>query len=338
MLQASITAIEYHLPRHILTNKELADTFPDWSMNKIEKKTGIVERHIADPDDYASNLAVEAGRKLFSGGACRPENIDFLLLCTQTPDYLVPSTACLVQNQLGIPRTAGALDFNLGCTGFIYGLSLAKGLVETGQAKNLLLITTDTYSKLIHPEDRNVRTLFGDGAAATLIQGRAPSATEPLPWTGPFIFGTDGSGGKNLMARRGGMRGLSPLQSSGDEPNPSGHLYMNGPEVFKFTLQVVPECIQQLLTRASISQQDVDLFVFHQANQFMLDHLREKMNIEDSKFPIALRNCGNTVSSTIPIALKDSQDRKILEAGQKVMLVGFGVGYSWGACLIRWGR
>jgi 3-oxoacyl-[acyl-carrier-protein] synthase-3 len=334
---AAIRAIEYHLPEKVLTNQHLAEAFPDWTVDKIASKIGIAERRLAAPDECSSDLAVAAAQKLFASGACRPEEIDYLLLCTQSPDYLLPTTACILQDRLGLPTTAGALDFNLGCSGFVYGLSLAKGLIETGQAGNVLLLTAETYSKFLHPEDRSVRPLFGDAAAATLVRGLSTPPAGELPWIGPFVFGTDGKGMKNLIVPKGGMRG--PAQSGVDAQPRARHpdnLYMNGPEIFTFTLQAVPPAVHQLLQRAGRSMDDIDLFVFHQANRYMLEHLRDKLHIPADKFVLALSHCGNTVSSTIPIALKEAGDRGLLAPGRLLMLVGFGVGYSWGATLVRW--
>jgi 3-oxoacyl-[acyl-carrier-protein] synthase-3 len=327
---AAIRAIDYHLPEHTLTNEELAQAFPDWTLDKITAKTGIVQRHLAAPEECASDLAVAAAQKLFDSGICRAKDIDFLLFCTQSPDYFLPTTACILQDRLGLPTTAGALDFNLGCSGFIYGLSLAKGLIETGQATRVLLLTAETYSKVLHPLDRSVRALFGDGAAATLIEQVGEAPPGDLPWIGPFVFGTDGKGKDNFILPSGGMRRLAALRS----PSPD-HLVMNGPEIFTFTLRAVPQAVHALLARTGRTVDDVDLFVFHQANRYMLDHLRTKLKIPPEKFVFALTHCGNTVSSTIPIALKEAIDDGVLAPGRLVMLVGFGVGYSWGATLIR---
>ncbi len=202
-MKAFIRAIEYSLPDTVLTNEQLSLEFPGWSVEKIEEKTGISERRIAGPGEFASDLGVSAVQRLFASGACQPSDVDFLLYCTQSPDYYLPTTACLMQERLAIPTTAGALDFNLGCSGYIYGLGLAKGLVETGQARNVLLVTAETYSKFIYPQDRSVRTLFGDGAAATLIQG----AESPVDCIGPFVYGTDGRGADNLISA---FRRLAP--------------------------------------------------------------------------------------------------------------------------------
>ena len=336
-MKAVIRAIEYFLPNMVLTNTQLAVDFPEWEADKIEEKLGIAERHIAAADQCSSDLGIAAARQLFNQGVCQPAEIDFLLLCTQSPDYFLPTTACIMQDNLGIPKTAGALDFNLGCSGFIYGLGLAKGLIETGQARTVLLITAETYSKFMHPHDKSVRTLFGDAAAAILIQGI--DVDEPA--IGPIVYGTDGSGAKNLIVPVGGMRQRAPTQQSltedenGNFRSPDD-LYMNGPEIFTFTLRSVPRAVKDLLVKAELTMEEVDLFIFHQANQFMLEHLRKKLRIPEEKFYIAMRHSGNTVSATIPIALKHAMRDGRLKAGQRVMLVGFGVGYSWGACMIRW--
>jgi 3-oxoacyl-[acyl-carrier-protein] synthase-3 len=326
---AAVRAIEYHLPEAILTNDELARVIPDWTPEKIAAKVGIVERRIAAPGECASDLAVAAAQKLFASGACRPEEVDYLLFCTQSPDYFLPTTACILQDRLGLPTSAGALDFNLGCSGFVYGLSLARGLVETGQATNVLLLTADTYSKFLHEQDRGVRPLFGDAAAATLIQGRSYAPAGHLPWIGPFVFGTDGQGAPNLIVTAGGMRTPTP------GPRAPAHLTMNGPAIFTFALKAVPRAVRALLERAEVTLDDVDLFVFHQANAYMLEHLRARLEIPAEKFVVAMSHVGNTVSSTIPIALKEAMTRDLLPPDRLVLLVGFGVGYSWSATLIR---
>jgi 3-oxoacyl-[acyl-carrier-protein] synthase-3 len=247
-----------------------------------------------------------------------------------------------MQDRLGIPVTAGALDFNLGCSGFVFGLGLAKGLIESGQAKNVLFITAETYSKFMHPDDKSVRTLFGDAAAATLVLGRDHDVSSPSPWIGPFVYGTDGRGAQNLVVPAGGMRRPHSQQTALVTEDDHGNhrsaddLYMNGPEIFTFTLRVVPDTVRRLLTLAGKGLEEIDLFVFHQANQFMLDHLRKKLKIPQERFYIAMRHCGNTVSCTIPIALKHAWEAGKIQPGHLIMLVGFGVGYSWGATLIRW--
>jgi 3-oxoacyl-[acyl-carrier-protein] synthase III len=344
-MPAIIRAIEYYLPDHILANSQLEEDFPEWSAGKIAEKTGIFERRIAADHECSSDLGVAAAQKLFDSGVCQPSDIGYLLFCTQSPDYFLPTTACILQDRLGLNKGVGALDFNLGCSGFVYGLGIAKGLIETGQTDNVLLITAETYSKFIHNGDKSTRTLFGDAAAATLVQHVGVSETtacESCMGIGPFVYGSDGSGANNLIVPTGGMRNRYPKGEGEAVEDEFGNLrtienlYMNGPEIFAFTLRVVPKSVKQLLSRAGITLDDIDLFVFHQANQYMLDHLCKKIKIPKEKFYIGLRDCGNTVSSTIPIGLKNALNDGILQPGQLVMLVGFGVGYSWGATLIRW--
>ena len=334
-MKAIIKAIEYYVPEGVLTNEQLAAEFPEWTPDRIEKKLGIVTRHIAGPDECASDLGVGAAKQLFASGACAPGDVDYLLFCTQSPDFFLPTTACLMQDRLGIPKTAGALDFNLGCSAFVYGLGLAKGLVETGQARNVLLVTAETYSKHMHPKDKGVRTLFGDGAAAALVS-EAPGADAP-GGLGPFVYGTDGSGGGALCVRSGAMRSHDgPDHVTAGHPFPDSALYMDGGAIFNFTLKVVPESLGALLTRTGLGLNDVDLFVFHQANVYMLDFLQKKCAIPNEKFYLCMKPFGNTVSSTIPIALCHAWREGRIRPGSKVVIVGFGVGLSWASALIEW--
>lgn len=336
--RAAIRGIASHLPEHCLTSSDLAAEFPDWPVAKIEAKTGIAVRHIAAPGECASDLAVSAARKLFAQGVCAPADIDYILLCTQSPDYFLPTTACLIQDRLHIPCTAGALDFNLGCSGYVYGLGLAQGLIETGQASHVLFLTAETYSKFLHPQDKSVRTIFGDGATATLIA----AVPDERPFLGPYVLGSDGRGAPNLIVPTGGMRcprtAESAIPHADDDGNirSGDNLFMAGAEIFNFTLSVVSKTVNELLQRAGKKLDDIDLFVFHQANQYMLDHLRKRLKIPRERFYVAMRDCGNTVSSTIPLALERAHGEGLLRPGNLVMLVGFGVGYSWGAALVRW--
>ncbi len=325
-----IRNIEFYLPENTLTTKSLSIIFPMWRCEAIESKTGIGNRHIASENECASDLAVNAALRLFSSGACLPSDIDFILLCTQSPDFILPTTACLVQHRLHIPKTAGALDLGLGCSGFVYGLGLAEGLITSGQARSILLITSDTYSKYLHRADKSTRALFGDGAAATWIvaQDRSDSAL------GPFIYGTDGGGAMNLIVPDSGTRrGLLVPQHI---PTTPGCLYMDGNAIFQFAIQTVPDLVGSLLKRAQMTIEEIDLFVFHQANAFILEELRLQLKIPKDKMQISLLDCANTVSSTIPIALKYAGLEGKLSNGCLIMVVGFGVGYSWAATLIRW--
>jgi 3-oxoacyl-[acyl-carrier-protein] synthase-3 len=336
---AAISAVEYYLPQNVLSNAQLSSEFPEWSVEKIDAKTGIRQRHIAAENECSSDLAVEAAKKLFRTGACEPEQIDYVLFCTQSPDYFLPTSACLIQTRLGIPQSAGALDYNLGCSGFVVGLGLAKGLIETGQATNVLLLTGETYSKFIHARDRSARTIFGDAAAATLVSAVETGLDQLI---GPFIYGTDGAGAEHLIVPAGGMRHPRTPETAMEFEDQSGnvrsrdHLSMSGAEIFNFTLRTIPKCVNDLLERAHLPLEAVDLFVFHQANEYMLEHLRKRLKIPPEKFLVAMGHCGNTVSSTIPIALREAREDGLLKSGHLVILVGFGVGYSWAATLLRW--
>lgn len=323
-MRVGITGIAYHLPDAVLDNDALARLAPKFQPDKVRDKTGIDRRHIAAPGECASDLAAAAARRLFDETGRAPRDVDYLIFCTQAPDYFLPSTACLLQQRLGLPSSAGALDINLGCSGFVYGLGLAGGLIASGQARQVLLLTADTYSKFMGAGDVGTRSIFGDGAAATVIEEVPGAAGGEL---GPFVYGTDGCGAEHLIVRGGALR----------EPGgAAGPLHMNGPEVFNFTLAAVPSAVRQLLDRAGLAQGDIDLFVFHQANATMLEALRRKLEIEPARFYVALDETGNTVSSTIPIALRRAQRDGRLKPGMRLMLVGFGVGYSWGATILRW--
>ncbi len=339
MPRAQISAIAYHLPEQILGNEELAALYSGWTAQSIEEKLGVRTRHVAARGETSSDLAVKAAAKLFERGPWGPEEVDFLLFCTQEPDHLLPTSACLIQDRLGIPQRAGSLDFNLGCSGFVYGLAMARGLIETGLAGKVLLLTANTYSKLIHPLDRATRPLFGDGAAATLIR-RVDTADSAGPLIGPFVFGTDGSGGDLLIVPAGGQRLPRSAETAVEQTDSKGgvrskdHIYMHGPGIFSFAVEVVPPLVDRLLKKADLQREDIDLFVFHQANKFMLETLRKQCELDPERFVVDIVDRGNTVASTIPIALLDAQNAGRLKPGARVMVVGFGVGLSWAGAIV----
>lgn len=331
----AITAVAYHLPEKVLSNEDIARSHPDWSVAKIYDKTGIRCRHIAGPEETAADLGVEAARKLFASGRCRPEEIGLLALCTQSPDYALPTTACLLQDRLGLPTTCAAFDFALGCSGFVYGLAIVKAMMESAVGGKALLITADTYSKWISDEDKSVKTIFGDAAAATLIE--MADSPDGGDYIGPFVLGTDGSGCNRLIVHGSGAR---PLDERERQAVPEGHppdrLYMDGPEIFNFTIRTVPKTMEALLAKAGKTLEEVDLVIFHQANAYILEHLRKRMKIPAEKFVLSLENTGNTVSCSIPIAMKEASDAGLLKKGMTVAVVGFGVGYSWAAASVVW--
>ena len=323
---ASIGPIAIHLPDSIEDNDRLSREFPKWNMELIHAKTGIRQRHIAAAGECASDLGVAAAEKLFAQYDIDRRSIDFLLFCTQTPDYPLPTTACLIQDRLGLPTSIGALDFNLGCSGFVYGLSLADGLIRGGTARRVLLITAETYSKYIDPTDRSLRTIFGDGAAATLIDAAAE------PSLGPFAFGTDGRGADTLLVTEGGARPAADAIRPSKRKRWPSSLFMDGPALVKFTLDVVPPMIARLLAATGWTRDEVDMYLMHQATSFMLEHLRDRLNLDEEKIPEALQEYGNTVSSTLPVLMTDLRSNGRLRPGRQTLLVGFGVGFSWAGC------
>lgn len=329
-MKAFIQGVSYYLPETILTNEELVREFPEWSVEKIADKVGVNHRHIAAGNETSTDLAVKAAEKLFDEYSIDKEVVDFILFCTQSPDYFLPTSACLIQERLKLSTSCGALDFNLGCSGYVYGLSLAKGLLLGGIAKNILLLTGETYSKFIHPKDKGNRTIFGDAGSATLISSAG------FAEIGSFCLGTNGKGANNLIVKTGGFRHPEKKTDQKVEDNnilSSDHLYMNGSEIFNFTIESVPSLITKTLNKNDLLSEGVHSFILHQANKFMLNYLRKKMKIEENKFPFCMSETGNTVSNTIPIVLYEEMKKNALTGN--VLLAGFGVGYSWGATVIK---
>ena len=330
---AYIKAISYYLPEKVMTNEDLVREFSGWSVDKIAQKVGVECRHLAAEYETAGDLAEKAARKLFGEYGINPKEIDFILLCTQSPDYFMPSTACILQARLGIPTSAGAFDYNLGCSGCIYGMAMAKGLIAGGIAKNVLLLTAETINKYLHPQDKSNRSIFGDGAAACLI------SKEGFAHIGEFVLGTDGSGANNLIVKTGAARQRTATGRNMEDEE--GHtwyddyFYMNGGSIFNFTLDAVPAMMVQLLEKNGLAKEDVDYYVFHQANKFMLSTIQDLCSLPKDKFYNNLTNTGNTVSPTVLIALKDCLDRQMIKSGDNVMISGFGVGLSWGGTMLK---
>ena len=326
-MQAYLTKIEYVLPKKVEENP----------VGRRTNKTGIFRRHICEEEETASDLAFYAAEKLFKAGVDK-QDIDFLILCTQSPDYYLPTTACILQDRLGLPKHCGAFDYNLGCSGFVYGLAIAKGLIETRLAKNVLLITAETYSKHIDERDNSVLPVFGDAAAASLVTGFDETNEKGLEG---FVFGTDGSGYDKLIVPVGGMRERyqnTKIEEYKDQYNnirTNRNLYMDGMAIGNFGFDVVPDTVEQILEQTKLTRKDINYFVFHQANSLMLKFLQEKCKLEGFPYWNDIKDCGNTVSASIPIAIKRikelDKERKI----NTLLTVGFGVGLSWGGCLLR---
>jgi 3-oxoacyl-[acyl-carrier-protein] synthase III len=317
-----IHSIEYYLPINTVDNDKLSQEFPEWEAEKIMQKVGIRNRHIVSENETALDLAFKAAEKVLKD--FNKDKVDFIILCTQSPDFFLPTGACILQDMLKLRKDIGAFDFNLGCSGYIYGLALAKSLINAYMASTVLLIMAETYSKHIHHSDKSNRSIFGDGAAATLV------LASPEEYIHDFILGTDGKGKNNLIVKKGGFRNNGLINQDRIE----NYLYMNGPEIFNFTLDVVPDLVRKVLIKNNESIDTIDFCIFHQANKFMLEYLRKKMKIDPAKYYLNMMETGNTVSATIPIALKDCLVNGLVNSGDKVLLVGFGVGYSWGSTIV----
>ena len=336
----NIKAISYYLPEKILSNEELVTEFPEWTVEKIASKVGVNNRHVVAENETATDLAVKAAEKLFEENTnINREEIDFVVLCTQSPDYFLPTSACIIQNQLGLRTDIGAFDFNLGCSGYIYGLAIAKGLISGGIASNVLLLTAETYTRHLHPRDKGNRTIFGDGATATIV------SNEGWAEIGEFSLGTDGKGAENLIVKTGAMRNPHKKDDltfdENGNPLSSDYLFMNGAKIFTFTQKNVPIVVKETLAKNHKSLDDINLFIFHQANSYMLEFLRNKIKIPQEKFIINMAEIGNTVSNSIPIALADAYSQGIISSslrgkeGGNILLCGFGIGYSWGGCMLK---
>ncbi|MFH6963242.1 3-oxoacyl-ACP synthase III family protein [Flavobacterium plurextorum] len=336
-MEVYINYISCYLPEKKLSNSDIELLHPEWSIEKISSKTGIFSRSISGDDEFSSDLAIKACNDLFSNYAgIRKNEIEYLIVCTQTPDYLLPSTSCLVQDKLGLNQSIGAVDVNQGCSGFVYSLGLAKGLIASGQVSNVLLVTVDTYTKLINPLDKSNKTLFGDAACATLISNANVGLSAKIE---QFVYGTNGSGCESLIVKNGGVRNRKILAEDVIENENfvrnDNDLFMDGRAVFEFTINVVPSLVKDVLSKNNLTIEKIDKFVFHQANKFMLDKIRIKAGIPADKFIFNSEYCGNTVSSTIPNSLKILNDSKAFQSGEIVMICGFGVGLSYGGAIIK---
>ena len=337
-MRSFIEAISYHLPEKVLTNQELVSRFPGLKIDDLTRLTGVTERHIAAEGETAADVAVKAAEKLFTEHSVDRNSIDFILFNTQWSDYITPASACIIQDRLKIPQHAGALDISQGCTGYIYGLSVARGLIETGSARRILLLTSDTITRSIHPQDKSNQAIFGDGAAATLVSA---TSGETGPHIGNCIFGTDGSGYQEIIIRHGGARYPLPEFQTADSTDNFGNtrndacFYMNGAAIFSFSIKVVPEIMERTLKANHLTRDDIDFYIFHQANRIILETLIKKNKIPADKTIIHLDKCGNTVSSTIPIAFYHALKEGKIRKGDRLLLAGFGVGLSWAGSVVE---
>jgi len=325
-MNCHLAEIAHYLPERVVTNADLAVQNPGWDADKIFKKTGIRQRHVVSEGETAADLGVRAAERLFDQSGFDRHSIDTLIVGTQSPNYFLPGDSALIQERLGLPTTCAAFDVTLGCSGYTYGLWLARALITSGSSRNVLLVSADTYSCYCDPHDMTTVTLFGDAAGATLLTGDPQGARAEI---GPTILGTDGRGACNLIVRDGASRWLSRT----DAPP---RLYMNGPEIVSFTLNSVKAGIDRLLEATGLAWDQVDLFLMHQANRFLLENLRLKMGVDPERLAIDVEQTGNTVNASIPLLISRLIERGQLSGPKTSVLAGFGVGYSWAMSLVKW--
>jgi 3-oxoacyl-[acyl-carrier-protein] synthase III len=328
-MNAAVKAIAYYLPPCAVSLQE--DSSGTRSAADLRRRTGVDQLRIAAEHECASDLGVAAAQQLLAQEDLKPENIDFLLFCTQTPDYSIPASACLIHAKLGLHSKAGALDYNLGCSGYVYGLSLAKGLIETSQADRVLLITADTHSKLVG--SMQGAHVYGDGAAATLIEASQDPRLDP--GIGPFIFGTDGTGARHIVSGNKAFRVAGGL-FTGSCRTTEAALHVDGLGLFESSMRVVPALVTQVLEKAGLSLDDIRTAIFYQAGKSTLEMLRRHSEIASSKFYVSMSDCGNVSSSNIPISLRRAADEGVFQTHDRVLLIGFGSGLSWAGTVLRW--
>jgi len=336
-MNSYLQSLTYHLPEKVLSNDELRVEFPGWNIDELYNSTGIYKRHIAAKNEIPSDLAVAAAEKLFSRYGVDRNEIDFIIFCTQSNDYYLPTTACIIQERLNIKGAPGAIDINQGCTGFIYGLSVADGLIQSGAAGKILLLVAETSTHYVYHKDKSSRFVFGDGAAACIVSNQA--VNNPFK-VGKFVLGSDGKGYAKIIVKYGGAR--HPVENSLDQEysdefgniRSERSLFMDGNAVFMFSLTTVPLMVNRLLEKSGYTKNDIDIFAFHQATKIILETLKNKLKIPDEKMIIDIRDYGNTASSSIPIVLSNALDQGKIKKGDKVLLASFGVGFSWASTII----
>lgn len=331
-----IKAIEYYLPERVITNSALQSLHPEWDVEKVGEKSGVYARHVAGKNDTAFDLACKAIEKLIDKSSISLKDIQGVLFCTQSPDYIMPSNAFLIHKKFKLGSNVWAFDFNLACSGYVYGISIARGMIETGMAENVLLITADTYSRYIHPNDRSTSVLFGDGAAISVI-----SRTDAVGVM-DIMLASAGEEYESFYIPAGGCRipandltKKSHVDFSGNESTLE-NIHMNGFAVWKFISKIVPEQIKDLLSRNNLEVSDIDFWGFHQASKLTLESLYKSLGISQSDVFSNLLNIGNTVSASIPILLKDAQESGRLKKGDLLLLSGFGVGLSWASLIMKY--
>ena len=332
---SQIVAIEYALPSRLVSNGELARQHPQWKMDQVALRTGVETRYWCEPGETALDLAEEACRRLTKTTGDDLGQTDAILFCTQSPDYIMPANACILQGRLRLPHNVAALDYSLACSGYVYGLFLAKALIGSGLARNVLLVTAETYSKWMHPDDRGTVTLFGDAAAATLVSAGRTGI-------GKIKLATHGGNPSCFYVPAGGARLPRSMETKQVFADKNGNqrtaenLHMDGPVVLEFVKQQIPRIVRGLLREENLTIDDLDLVVFHPGSRLVLDVLYRALRVPQRMQFDNLNRVGNTVSASIPVALHDAELTGVLKPGMKILLVGFGVGLSWGACIVDW--
>ena len=330
MRKVKITALGCYVPPRVLTNDDLekmVETNNQW----ILERTGISERHIADADAATSDLAIEAARQALEQGGTDAADLDAILVCTVTPDMLFPSTACLVQHQIGATRAWG-FDLVAACSGFLYGLTTAAHLVSAGTHSKVLVIGADTMSRIIDYTDRSTCVLFGDGAGAMLIEPLAADEDQRLGFI-DFIGQIDGSGGDCLKMPAGGSRMPATVQTVEQRMH---YVHQDGQQVFKYAVKKMFEVSSGLLARNGLSPKDVDLMIPHQANRRIITATADRLGLACDKVIINIDKYGNTTAGTIPLATRDAIESGRLKKGDLVLFAAVGAGYTVGASLWRW--
>ena len=334
--RADIRGTAYVLPSRAVTNEMLAAENPAWDMTRVMTRTGVATRFVTRADETAFDLASNACDLLFAEHPEARERIDAILFCTQSEDYVMPPNSSLLHGHLGLSEEVFAIDFNLACSGFVYGLALAQSLLASGIATNVLLVTADTYSKYINPGDRAARSLFGDGAAATWV-----AASDSDRGLIDIQCSTSGKNHPMFIVPAGGCRAPRTSETAIARADDSGNLrsleniHMDGAGILSFVNSRVPRQVKAILARSQMTMDDIDLVIFHQASQVALDSLNLRLRIPPEKLFSNLREVGNTVSASIPIALRDATDQGRLRPGDRILLCGFGVGMSWATAILR---
>ena len=336
MKRADIRAIAYALPDSAVTNEMLSQEHPAWDMRRVMARTGVATRYIARPDETAFDLACRASDLLLTDHPEARDRIDAILFCTQSGDYLLPANSTLLHGYLDLREHVFAIDFNLACSGFVYGLALAQSLIAAGMARDVLLVTADTYSKYVHPGDRAARTLFGDGAAATWI-----SSSDSERGLIDVSCASSGKDHDLFIIPAGGCRMPRSAETSVAKADLTGsirsleHIHMDGSGVLRFVESTVPPQVRAVLQRNDLTMDEIDVVIFHQASKVTIDSLCRLLDVPHERSFTNLRDVGNTVSASIPIAFKDATDQGRLRPGDRVLLCGFGVGMSWATAILQ---